>query len=107
MSLMISDMNEQAPSPWIATTILRITSISMLTCGVAWWIIFRMSTNLTLEDALITYRYAQNLGAGNGFVFNIGQPVLGTTTPLLTLYLAMDTATDFDIALDFPPVWIL
>jgi hypothetical protein len=41
------------------------------------------------EDALITVRYAENLVAGKGFVFNEGERVLGTTTPLYTLLLAV------------------
>ena len=41
------------------------------------------------DDAFITYRYAENLAAGHGWVFNPGDPpVLGTSTPLYTLILA-------------------
>jgi len=40
------------------------------------------------EDAYITYRYAENIALGQGFVFNVGERVLGTSTPLLTLLLA-------------------
>jgi hypothetical protein len=36
----------------------------------------------TIDDAYITFRYAQNLLAGNGLVYNPGEAVLGTTTPL-------------------------
>jgi hypothetical protein len=56
--------------------------------AVAWWIWFRRSTGIVLEDALITFRFAENLACGEGFAFNTGEPVLGTTTPLLTLVLA-------------------
>ncbi len=42
----------------------------------------------TIDDAYITFRYARNLLAGEGFVFNPGERVLGTTTPLFTLVLA-------------------
>ena len=42
-----------------------------------------------LDDAFITFRYARNLAQGWGFVYNPGQPVLGTTTPLYTLWLAL------------------
>lgn len=42
----------------------------------------------TIDDAYITFRYARNLLAGEGFVFNPGERVLGTTTPLYTLLLA-------------------
>jgi hypothetical protein len=39
----------------------------------------------TIDDSYITYRYAYNLLSGNGFVYNPGERVLGTTTPLYTL----------------------
>jgi hypothetical protein len=41
------------------------------------------------DDAFITYRYARNLVEGHGFVYNLAEPVLGTTTPLYTLLLAL------------------
>jgi len=42
----------------------------------------------TIDDAFITFRYARNLLAGSGFVYNPGEAVLGTTTPLYTLLMA-------------------
>ena len=42
----------------------------------------------TIDDAFITFRYARNLLLGRGFVFNPGEHVLGTTTPLYTLMLS-------------------
>jgi hypothetical protein len=42
----------------------------------------------TIDDAFITFRYARNLLAGAGFVYNPGERVLGTTTPLYTLLVA-------------------
>jgi len=56
--------------------------------SLAFWVFLRIETGICLEDALITYRYAENLALGNGFVFNSGERVLGTTTPLFTLMLA-------------------
>ena len=41
-----------------------------------------------IDDAPITYRYAQNLADGKGFVYNEGEYIQGTTTPLYTLALA-------------------
>ena len=41
----------------------------------------------TIDDSYITYRYARNILAGNGFVYNPGERVLGTTTPLYTFLL--------------------
>jgi arabinofuranosyltransferase len=34
-----------------------------------------------LDDAYITFRYAQNLASGRGFVFNVGQRIMGSTSP--------------------------
>jgi hypothetical protein len=39
------------------------------------------------DDAYITYRYADNLRRGLGLVYNPGEWVLGTTTPLFALLL--------------------
>ncbi len=43
----------------------------------------------TIDDAYITFRYARNLLEGNGPVFNPGERVLGTTTPLYMGILAV------------------
>jgi hypothetical protein len=41
------------------------------------------------DDPFITYRYADNLRHGLGFVYNPGERVQSTTTPLFTLLLAI------------------
>jgi hypothetical protein len=41
-----------------------------------------------VDDAYITFRYARSLVDGVGFVYNPGERVLGTTTPLYTVLLA-------------------
>jgi hypothetical protein len=56
--------------------------------------------DFVFEDAFITYRYADNLARGEGFVFNPGERVLGTTTPLYTLTLALIQASP--VGLDPP-----
>jgi hypothetical protein len=43
----------------------------------------------TIDDAYITFRYARNLAEGLGFVYNPGQAVLGTTTPLYTVLMSL------------------
>jgi len=48
---------------------------------------YSLYTRLALEDAFITYRYAGNLAAGQGLVYNPGDRVLGTTSPLLAIVL--------------------
>lgn len=51
--------------------------------------VFHALTGFTYDDAFITFRYAENIVAGEGFVYNLGQRVLGTTTPLFTLILSI------------------
>jgi arabinofuranosyltransferase len=41
-----------------------------------------------LDDAYITFRYARSISQGQGFSYNPGEHVQGTTTPLYTLLLA-------------------
>jgi hypothetical protein len=53
----------------------------------------------TGDDAFITFRYVRNLIAGQGYVFNPGEHVLGTTTPFYTLYLALIGKTGLDFIL--------
>lgn len=50
--------------------------------------IFAAFRNWFYDDPFITYRYALNLARGVGFVYNPGEPVLSTTTPLFTVLLA-------------------
>jgi len=47
-----------------------------------------IGTGFTNEDFLITLRHVENLVAGHGLVYNPGERVLGTTTPLYALFLA-------------------
>jgi hypothetical protein len=55
-----------------------------------------LGAHATEEDFFITLRYAQNIAAGHGFVYNPGERVLGTTTPLYTLLLALLIRLHFD-----------
>ena len=56
------------------------------------------------DDGLITYRYAENLAAGRGFVFNPGDRVLGTSAPGYALALAGLTGLSSPLAVGVP--WI-
>lgn len=58
----------------------------------------------TIDDAYITFRYARNILAGEGFVFNPGQRVMGTTTELYTLLMSAIGALAGGAQADFP--WI-
>jgi len=44
--------------------------------------------DMALDDPFVTYRYAENLATGHGFVYNEGERILSTTTPLYALLLA-------------------
>ena len=45
-------------------------------------------SNIQQDDQYIFYSYAKNLANGHGYVFNIGERVNATTSPLYTLLLA-------------------
>ncbi len=49
------------------------------------------------DDPFITFRYAENLARGLGFVYNPGERVLSTTTPLFTLILAVLSHIGIDL----------
>lgn len=51
----------------------------------AWW----FYTHYTAEDAYITFGFARRLAEGQGFAYNIGEPIYGTTTPLFTLLMTL------------------
>jgi len=53
----------------------------------------------TLDDAYITFRYAENLAAGHGLVYNPGEYVEGTTTLLWAVILAAVHAIGLDTIL--------
>ena len=44
--------------------------------------------NFRQDDAYIFYTYAKNITEGNGYVFNVGEKINATTSPLYTLILA-------------------
>lgn len=63
-----------------------LAALFLLAAGTLAWSLTRPA--VSFDDAYITYRYARNLAHGLGFVYNPGERVLGTTTPLYTLLLA-------------------
>jgi len=64
---------------WPIATVLIAASL---------WVWYKWLTNSAGDDAFITFRYAENIARGQGFVYNAGEHVMGTTTPLYTLLLA-------------------
>lgn len=65
--------------PWLVAIISLAIFLRLV------WIFY---TNFTEEDAFITFRFARQLAKGNGFVFNTGEPIYGTTTPLFTFLMS-------------------
>src|SRR5687768_3192429 len=69
-------------------------SAVLLHCLVGLWVglvaglLFWLFRHYGYDDPYITYRYAGNLASGAGFVYNAGERILSTTTPLYTLILA-------------------
>lgn len=68
----------------------------ILICGLivaAWTIVAVLHVvrldGRSIDDYFITYRYSQNLVMGNGFVFNPGERLFGTTAPGYGLFLAL------------------
>jgi hypothetical protein len=70
----------QEKIPWIGACLAAIMAVTLYV-GLS-------QDPRSLDDAYITYRYARNIAQGRGFVYNVGEPVLGTTTPFYTLLLA-------------------
>ncbi len=63
---------------------LSISLSAAMILRISW----KLYTHFTYEDAFITFRFAQNLANGLGFVYNTHEPVYGTTTPLFTILMA-------------------
>src|SRR5258706_7770479 len=61
-----------------------IISLIAIACRVWFW----SYTHYTAEDANITFQFSKRIVEGNGFALNPGQPIYGSTTPLLTLILS-------------------
>ncbi len=79
---------------------LSALQIAFLLAAVVACRIFAVRACPTYDDAFITYRYAENLAAGHGLVYNAGaawEPVLGTTTLLYSLLLAGFAKLGFDL----------
>ena len=60
-------------------------------------VVFALFRAHGFDDPFITYRYSDNLARGLGFVYNPGERVLSTTTPLYTLLLIAPRLLHFDL----------
>lgn len=61
----------------------------LLICGLLSIGFFLCTKTALMDDAFIFYTYAKNLISGNGYVFNTGEYVNGTTSSLYTLVVAI------------------
>jgi hypothetical protein len=61
---------------------------------------------LPVDDAYISFRYARNLGSGLGLVYNPGETVFGTSTPLYTLLLSGASTLLPKVDLAFLALWL-
>jgi hypothetical protein len=68
--------------PWRPSALHVVACLVLVSAGAAVWAVGRVS----LDDAFITYRYAQHLAQGHGPVFNLGERVEGYTNPLWVLF---------------------
>lgn len=73
------------------------------------WILFVLAITArllpgarTIDDSYITFRYARNILAGQGFVYNPGQAVMGTTTPLYTFVMVLLGSVTGGVDAPFP-----
>lgn len=67
----------------------RLILILLCALAIALRLYVFLTTRYTADDALITFRYAENLTSGHGFIYNAGERVLGTTAPLFGLLIAL------------------
>lgn len=51
------------------------------------------------DDSHITFTYSRNIADGHGFVFNLGDRTLSTTTPLVAMVMAVPSAVGLDLRL--------
>lgn len=77
------------PQQWLKTHIRD--TLLILFVGTVGLITGVWAKAIILDDAMITFRVAENLAYGRGFVYNIGERVQVTTTPLYAMILAIGT----------------
>ncbi len=66
-----------------------LSAISIACIAVVVVTMFFGYRNMQQDDSYIFYSYAKNIADGDGYVFNIGERVNATTSPLYTLLLAL------------------
>ena len=75
-------------APRIHWTAAVVAVVAVVAFGALVALAFLRRDELQCDDAFITFRYAENLAAGRGLVFNVGERVEGYSNLLHTLMLA-------------------
>jgi MFS family permease len=68
---------ERSPKPLGIHPVSLMVAIGLLVVGLQ----VAGFHDLRHDDAYITYRYGQNIAQGDGFVFNAGERIMGSTSP--------------------------
>ena len=71
------------PWPAVQKWLAVLTYLGLVTI-----LLYAFLAEWAYDDPFITYRYARSLAQGDGFVYNPGERIQSTTTPLLALLLA-------------------
>ncbi len=75
---------------WHPQRYMVLPLVAAFVCAAAWAIYVHFKVRpLPYDDGFITYRYVENALAGKGLVYNDGQRVFGSTTPLFTMLLIL------------------
>lgn len=79
-------LNEESTRPGAsyAQTLAVLAYLALTTL-----LLYSIFSEWGYDDPFITYRYAHNVAQGQGFVYNPGEQIQSTTTPLFTLLLAL------------------
>jgi len=75
----------QAWPPWWSAFTLMLTAAVVLRVAV-----FSTYGGRFVDDAYILMQYAENLALGNGLVYNLGERVIGYSSPLYVVLLAVE-----------------
>lgn len=81
---------------------LVFLGVTLAVLSISSVLVIRSFSTTIWDDPYITFRYAKNLAEGHGFVFNIGEKVLGTSAPLWTLILALAGLSKLVPIVDLP-----
>ena len=87
--LQFPSLAAEASLRWLPSQALRQALLFGLYGGLVSGLLYAGFSHWAYDDPFISYRYAENLARGLGFVYNPGLRVLSTTTPLFTLLLAL------------------